>query len=275
MNNLIFDVPLITSKANLTVAEISKLSNKKYRMQSRLFTCDGIKLFKEAVNFGASIKYIIVENSANFPPDVVLEIKKCAENGTKILCLENHIFEKLTSEIAPQGIITVCEFYSKKHAFSTVVENKDINNKITVILESVRDPGNMGTIIRNAVALGIDKLILSSDCVDIYSPKVVRASMGAIFKLEIHIVDDLDTSVENIKKSGRRVLAAAIDERALILGKNALSREDVVVLGNEGHGISDHLIEKCSDKLFIPMRENTESLNVAMASAIIMWEISK
>ncbi|MBO5374598.1 MAG: RNA methyltransferase [Clostridia bacterium] len=275
MNNLIFDVPLITSKANATVAEISKLADKKYRMQSKLFTCDGIKLFKEAISFDATIKYIVVENSAKLSSDIVLDIKKCAENGAKILCLENYVFEKLTSETAPQGIITVCEFYTKKHAFSATVENEDIKGKTAVILESIRDPGNMGTIMRNAVALGIDKLILSNDCVDIYSPKVVRASMGAIFKLEICIASDLDASVENIIKSGRRVLAAAIDDKALILGKNALSREDVVVLGNEGHGISSHLIDKCTDKLFIPMRENTESLNVAMASAIIMWEISK
>ena len=275
MNNLIFNVPLINGKNNSTVTDIAKLANKKYRSKDKLFICDGIKLFKEAMEFGAVIKFIVLDNSVNFEDEVVACIKKCQENGTKILCVEKSIFSKLTSENAPQGIISVCEYFNKKHRFSTLVENDQISGKKTIILESVRDPGNMGTILRNAAALGIDVIILSSDCADIYSSKVVRSSMGAIFKLDIYVVDDLLTTVKNIKKSGRRVLAAAIDNRALILGKDEISSNDVVVLGNEGHGISDDLLSSCTNTLFIPMKENTESLNVAMASAIIMWEISK
>lgn len=275
MNNSIFNVPLISGKNNPTIIEISKLSNKKYRMKDRLFVCDGVKLFKEAVAFGAKIKYIVIDNSAKLLENVVFDIKKCAEKGVKILCVESFVFEKLTSENAPQGLIAVCEFYDEKHIFSTIVESKRLKGKRTIILEAIRDPGNMGTIFRNAVALGVENLIISADCVDIYSPKVVRASMGAIFKLDIFIVDDLISIVKNIKKDGRRVLAAAINDNALILGKDNISCEDVVVLGNEGHGISANLIEACTDTLFIPMKGNTESLNVAMASAIIMWEFSK
>ena len=275
MNNLIFDVPLINGKSNATVAEISKLLTKKYRMQNKLFVCDGIKLFKEAVNANAKIKYIVIDNNASLDNEVVLLIKECVKKGTKILCVEKYIFEKLTTENAPQGIITVCEFYDLKHTISLDLSQIDLEEKSIIILESVRDPGNMGTILRNACAFGIDKLVLSSDCADIYSPKVVRSSMGAIFKLDIHIVDDLKNAIEHLKSEGRRVLAAAIDDTALILGKDKVSRGDVVVLGNEGHGISPDLIEKCSNKIFIPMKGNTESLNVAMASAVIMWEISK
>ena len=275
MNNLIFGVDLIKSKSNATISEISKLSNKKYRAQKKQFICDGIKLFCEAVEFGATIKYIVLDNSVEIPNEIINKVKKCAEKGAKILCVEGYIFEKLTTENAPQGIITVCEFFEKKHTFSTTVKNKEIVGKTVFVLESVRDPGNIGTICRNAVALGIDTLIISSDCVDIYSPKVVRASMGAIFKLEIFIVEDLRDTILDIIASGRRVLAAALDNKAMVLGKDSLSRDDVVVLGNEGHGISPELIDACSHTIFIPMRENTESLNVAMASAILMWEISK
>ena len=99
--------------------------------------------------------------------------------------------------------------------------------------------------------------------------------MGAIFKLDIFVVDDLVETVENIKNGGRRVLATALNEKALVLGKDKVCADDVVILGNEGHGMSQKLIDSCTDVLFIPMNENTESLNVAMASAIIMWEISK
>ena len=244
-------------------------------MLSKLFVCDGVKLFEEAVDFGAKIKYIVIDNLAVLSDKIIEKIRKSASCGAKILCVEKHVFEKLTSENAPQGVITVCEFYGNKHTFSSNGKKEDFYAKSVVVLESVRDPGNIGTIFRNAVALGIDKVIISSDCADIYSPKVVRSSMGAIFKLEIQVVDDLVQTVENIKSNGRRVLAAAINDKALILGKDALTSDDVVVLGNEGHGISEKLMNACTNTIFIPMKGNTESLNVAMASAIIMWELSK
>lgn len=275
MNNIIFNVPLISGKNNPTITDISKLSAKKYRMQNELFVCDGVKLFLEAVKYGANIRYIVLDNSAELSQEVAECVRKSAFDGAKILCVESYIFEKLSSENAPQGIITVCEFYKKRHAFSTSVKNDEIRGKKTMVLESVRDPGNIGTIFRNAVALGIEKMIISSDCADIYSQKVVRASMGAIFKLDIYVVDDLIETVENIKQDGRRVLATALNDKALVLGKDKVSADDVIILGNEGHGMSQKLIDSCTDVLFIPMNENTESLNVAMASAIIMWEISK
>jgi TrmH family RNA methyltransferase len=273
MNNKIFGVDLIQSKSNSTVTELSKLLNKKYREQRKLFVCDGIKLFLEAVTFEANIRYIVLENNTVFSDEILQKIKECVEKGTIILCVEDYVFAKLTSENSPQGIITVCDFYDKMHTFSANVENHE--NESVIMLQSIRDPGNMGTIMRNAVALGIDRLVLSSDCVDIYSPKVIRASMGAIFKIKVDVVTDFLKSVEIFKQSDRRVLSAAIDDRALILGKDSLERNDVVILGNEGHGISDDVIKASTNTLFIPMRENTESLNVAMASAIIMWEISK
>lgn len=273
MNNKIFGVDLIQSKSNSTVTELSKLLNKKYREQRKLFVCDGIKLFLEAVTFEANIRYVVLENNTVFSDEILQKIKECVEKGAIILCVEDYVFAKLTSENSPQGIITVCDFYDKMHTFSANVENYE--NESVIMLQSIRDPGNMGTIMRNAVALGIDRLVLSSDCVDIYSPKVIRASMGAIFKIKVDVVTDFLKSVEIFKQSDRRVLSAAIDDRALILGKDSLERNDVVILGNEGHGISDDVIKASTNTLFIPMRENTESLNVAMASAIIMWEISK
>ncbi len=272
MNNKIFGVDLIQSKSNSMIIEISKLQNKKYREQRKLFLCDGIKLFLEAVEFDADIKYIILENNTVFSNEMVEKIKECVGKGTIILCVESYIFAKMTSENSPQGIITVCGFYDKMHTFLAKAENN--KDDAIIMLQSIRDPGNMGTIMRNAVALGIDKLILSSDCVDIYSPKVIRASMGAIFKIKIDVVSDFLGTVQSLKARERRVLSAAIDNNALVLGKDSLRRDDVVILGNEGHGISDDVIKASTNTLFIPMKENTESLNVAMASAIIMWEIS-
>ncbi len=275
MNNEVFNVPLITGKTNSTIVKISKLADKKYRNKEKLFIFDGIKLFLEAVDFNAPIKYIIVDNNADLNDNVCEKIRNVQAEGVSILCVERHVFEKLTDENSPQGIITVCGFMQNLHRFFTKAENVFYENEKLIILESVRDPGNFGAILRNAVAFGIDRLIVSSDCVDIYSPKVIRASMGAFFKLKIDVVNELTSSVVALKKSGRRVLAAALEKNSLVLGKDAITSRDVFALGNEGHGLSREIIDNCTDSIFIPIKENTESLNVAIAGAIIMWEISK
>ena len=274
MNNTIFNTDLISGKTNSTIVKISKLQNKKYRNDEKLFICDGVKLFLEAVEYNATIKYIILNNYIELNAEVIDKIKICQKNGVSVLCVEDYIFDKLTTESAPQGIITVCEYLYKKHLFSNNIKSPRENEKI-LILESVRDPGNMGTILRNSVAFGIDRLIISSDCADIYSPKVIRSSMGAIFKQKIDICSDLESPILKLKKCGKRVLGAALEKNSLTLGKDNIDSNDVFVLGNEGHGLSKNVLDLCDNTIFIPMKENTESLNVAIAAAILMWEISK
>ena len=109
MNNLIFNVPLITGKTNSTIVKIGKLQNKKYRNEEKLFICDGIKLFREADKFNANIKYIVIDNNAELSDEICQIVKKYKENNTNVLCVETDAFKKLTTENAPQGIITVCE----------------------------------------------------------------------------------------------------------------------------------------------------------------------
>ena len=273
MNNLYFDLPLITGKSNSTITKIGKLQNKKYRNNEKLFICDGVKLFEEAVKFNAVIKYIILDNEAEFDEKTLLMIKK-SMNKTSVLCVDSANFKKLTTENAPQGIITICEYLCNINSFNSKLDFEKNNEKI-IMLESVRDPGNMGTILRNAVAFGIDRLIISSDCADIYSPKVVRSSMGAIFKIKISVQNDFKMCIETLKSSGRRVLGAALKRDSLILGKDKISETDIFIMGNEGHGLSENIVNLCTDTIFIPMKENTESLNVSIASAILMWELSK
>lgn len=274
MNNEIFNLQIITGKNNSTITRIGKLQNKKYRNDERLFICDGVKLFLEAYNYNAEIKYVVLDNEAVFSPEIIDKLRILQRKGTTVLCVDNSNFKRITTEAAPQGIITVCEYFITKHSFFTPYKNADPTDKILMI-ESVRDPGNMGTILRNAVAFGIDKLVLSSDCVDIYSPKVVRSSMGAIFKINIDVTEDFSDWITQFKKQGRRVIGAALGKKSLILGKDQILNTDIFVLGNEGHGLSDSVLENCSETIFIPIKENTESLNVSIASAILMWEISK
>lgn len=274
MNSDIFGVTEITSKTNSTIVKIGKLNSKKYRNIEKLFLCHGIKLFQEAVYFGAKIKYIILNNNTELDENLIQEIMEQQKKGVPILCVSDIVFEKLTDEQSPQGIITVCSYLNDKHTFSTIVKNNFTEEKI-MLFESIRDPGNVGSIIRNAAAFGIERLIFSSDCADIYSPKVIRAAMGAVFKIKIDVIENFFDTILMLKENGKRILGAALKPSSLVLGKDNLLSDDVVIIGNEGHGLSSDIMNLCDNTLFIPMCENTESLNAAIATAIIMWEFSK
>jgi TrmH family RNA methyltransferase len=274
VNNEIFNVDLITSKSNSTIVKIGKLETKKYRYEEQLFVCNGIKLFLEAAKYGAKIRYIVLKNSADFEEKIIKEIKAEKLKGADIICVSDEVFEKLSEENSPQGIICVCQFMENMHTFSTTVKNVNQDERV-IILESIRDPGNLGTIIRNAVAFGFDKIILSSDCADIYSSKVIRSAMGATFKIKIDIVSNIVMSIIDLRTSGYNVLGAALIENSKILGEYQISPKDIFVIGNEGHGLSSQVIEACDDTVYIPMCDNTESLNAGMAAGIIMWEQSK
>lgn len=264
----------ITSKTNSTIVKIGKLVKKKYRDEDKLFLCDGVKLFHEAINFGAKIEYILLKNDVDFESDTIDAIKALKASGTRVLVLNEAVYSKISTEISPQGIIAVCSYLDLIKYEDQLKENINQNEKV-MMLEAIRDPGNLGTIIRNAAAFGIDRLILSSDCVDIYSQKIIRAAMGAIFKLKINIVGDFVGAIKHLQGLGRVVLSATLNDKALVLGKKALSKTDVVIIGNEGHGLSSEAINASNDAIIIPMEKNTESLNAAMASAIFMWELYK
>ena len=271
MNSQIFNVECITSKANSTIVKIAKLLNKKSRKEEQLFTLDGVKLFMEAYKFGAKIKCVILNENSVFDEDLVEKLKQLQRNNVQILCVAEHVFSKLTEENAPQGIITVCEFLNNLK-FSSVLENLKKDEKI-MAFEAIRDPGNIGTILRNAAAFGIDRIIFSSDCADMYSQKVIRASMGAIFKLNITVTDDLCRTLVELKNKQRRIIATTLKENSLQLRKDQITGSDVFVVGNEGHVVSEELISVSDESLFIPMCTNTESLNAAIAAAILMWEL--
>lgn len=274
MKNYIFRAEFITSRTNSTIVKINKLSNKKYRQEDKLFICDGVKLVKEAIDFSLDIKYIVIREDFELDSDLEKQIYSCQKSGTIVLLVSGAVYEKISEENAPQGVMAVCSFISKNHKSLSVAEKPYDGEKI-VMIESVRDPGNIGTILRNACAFGIDRLIFSKDCADFYSQKVVRAAMGALFKMRIDVVDDFVGSINALKSCGKRVYGAALNENSLILGEKKIGACDVIIIGNEGHGISREVLSAVDDTIFIPIEKNTESLNAAMASAIFMWELSK
>ena len=143
------------------------------------------------------------------------------------------------------------------------------------MLESIRDTGNMGTILRSAKAFGISALVISSDCADLYNSKTVRAAMGALFIQRVIVVDNIAESVSAFRQSGSRVFAAALVRDAKKLGSFELQRGDIILIGNEGHGLSEKTVEACDECVYIPMEIGSESLNASIAASVCMWELYK
>ena len=278
---MLFTGEIIRSRQNKNIVELCKLTDRKAREATHTFRFDGIKLLEEAIRNDVEICAVFLSSSAQkrvldflnarFGESYESKIEKC-------FVVSDEIFDKISEEKSPEGVITIAKYIDKLQKNATIynsVHFLEAQNESIVLLESVRDPSNVGAIIRSAAAIGIDRLILSADCADIYHPRAVRASMGTLFNQRIDRVDDLAETIKEMRKSGRRVFAAALDERALTLGKFEIVKGDAVVIGNEGHGLSGEVISACSGSVIIPMSERAESFNAAVAASILMWEFAK
>lgn len=253
----------ISSRQNGKVASAAKLSNKKYRDETETFLCEGVKLTLEAVRFGRITDAFILEEKA----EELCWIAAAARSaGADVTVLSSSAFDKITTESSPQGIISVSRF-----PLSHKKWDGRLPDDFILMLDSIRDPGNLGSILRGACAFGRDTVILHR-CADPYGPKAVRASMGALFKTRLIAADNGVDFISAVNLAGRRSIAAALDESSLTLGNFDIKKDDCVVIGNEGHGISEEIMSECSYRLRIPMTEKTESLNAAAAAAVILWE---
>ncbi len=276
---------IITSRQNAQVSLACKLGEKKHRQSEGLFRFDGVKLYCEAVKRGVELVFILVDETQKTALDAKarslyglgLDAANC-----RILYLSHDLFVKISDENAPEGIICVAKYIDKIHKIATIDSSDEELARIlsplggrVLLCESLRDPGNVGTVIRTAFAFGIDWLILSGDCADLYNPKVLRGAMGTLFSQRILRVDDLAAAIEMMRASGRRVYAAALDESARQLGSFAFSKADSAVIGNEGHGLSEGVLRACDASVYIPMAGDAESLNASVAAAVLMWEMCR
>ena len=266
---------IITSRQNPTVKLVCSLLRKKEREETGLFRFDGIKLLEEAKEKGVEIEFVVVSEQR------IKDMGSSLEDGDRVVVVPDELFMKMSDEKSPEGVITVAKALDKINKIATI-NNKGQNLPIpeeserVLLLESVRDPGNLGTVVRTAAALGIDRLVVSHDCADLYNPKTIRAAMGALFTMRIDVVGaELPEYVRALRTAGRRVLGAALHTDALTLGEFEVDRRDIFVIGNEGHGLSDDIKKACDACVLIPMREGSESLNAAMAAGIFMWETSR
>ena len=246
----------ITSRKNRIICHLrSVASDADYRKEFSEFVCDGVKTLKEAMAAGMELSCVLwKEKAADIVlPDTVPQYTAPAE-----------LFEYASPlRSSPGPVFTV-----KMPVFSL----PDAPQRI-MVLENVQDPGNVGTVLRTANAFGTDAVILVGACADVYNPKTVRASMGAIFRQKV-----FDMSIDELRaytlKRGLMLYGAAMSEKARDIRTLSLKKAAVAV-GSEGRGLSKELLSVCDGELIIPMDQSAESLNAAVAASVIMWEMAK
>lgn len=256
----------ITSKDNSVIRHFKKLvSSKKERQLCREFVLEGSRLVFDALKNNAPVKKLLITVSAFEKYEEQLSEFKEVEK----ICISNDLGNKISDTGNTQGVFAVCSF----------IETEDPDSLIKpdgryVVLSGLQDPGNAGMIIRTADALGIDAVIMSNSC-DIYNPKVVRATMGSLFRIPVFSGLQEDDIFLKLDSAGLSSYAAVVDSSATDLKNVDFKNGGAIFIGNEGNGLSKETIEKCTDKITIKMNGNIESLNAAMATGIIMWELMK
>ena len=249
----------IYGRNNAFITELCKLKQKKHRDQTGLFYFEGLKLLREALNskYRGNIRHIIAkENTAGI----------AGTEDFEMTVVTDEVYGKITDEQGFQGVMCVME-KPKESGFSY--------KKPVVILCSVRDPGNVGAIIRTAEAVCGADIIVSDDSADVYSGKTQRAAMGAIFRQNIKISKNIAEDIANLKKNGYNVLAAHLDEDSRHIDEIGFGAKTAVAFGNEGGGLDADLTKLCDEKMIIPINPESESLNVSVAAGIVLWEIGK
>ena len=238
---------LITSINNEHIKEINKLKEKKYRDMTNTFLIEGKHIVLEAYKEGL-IKELILEQDELFPLN------------SPTTYVSKEILKKLSS----------MESYSNVMAVAQKIKEKEIGEKI-LILEYIQDPGNLGTIIRSACAFGIDTIVLSPKTVDLYNPKVIRATQGMIFHINI-IVREVIPFIEEIKKDNYKIVGTRVTDGKDVRQSKTYSHY-ALIIGNEGRGMSSEIQELCDEYLYIKMNEQVESLNAAVAASILLYEL--
>ena len=272
---------LITSVNNQRVKDIADLKQKKYRMESGLFFAEGLRAVQEAVQY-AEVTDLFFTAAEEKKLTEILNAAK--EKGARLYQADDKVMAKLSDTKTPQGVLAVIRIpeqslqklrpgvmlrIADKQNQSARVETD--NNAPVIILDRIQDPGNLGTMIRTADAVGALGIILLEGCVDAYSPKVVRASMGSLFHLPV--VQDIfpEEALTWCYRHGYEPAATAM-KGATNLYKADISKKMAFIFGNEANGVSEELQAAAETRLFIPMAGLTESMNVAMAAGIVLFE---
>ena len=247
----------IESKNNNLFKEIKKLKEKKHRIKSNKYLIEGLRFVEEAIKSKVSIDSIIfTESFKEKNPDLFLKINE----NIKLIQMNEALLKQLCSTENPQGIVGVIN-----------MQNKELKSgELVVLVDKVQDPGNMGTIIRTAHAAGAAGIVMTKGTVDIYNDKTLRSTMGSIFYIPIVEDNSLDF-VKSLKKEGYKLVVSSLQGKNNFFEEN-LQGKVMIAVGNEGNGVSDEVYDIADIKVKIPMPGEAESLNVAVATSIMIYE---
>lgn len=254
---------MITSMSNKSIKNIVQLQKKaKYRKEQGLFVAEGIKMFQEIPKERLVSTYVsetfyqrIKEN-----PEVYMQ-------SSSFEIVSDDVFLKISDTQTPQGILSVVK--QLHYSLENLLNRKDAS---LILLEKLQDPGNMGTILRSCEGAGITGAVIGPDCADIYNPKVLRSTMGSIYRVPFIHTDNLQNTILKLKKSGFTIFAAHLN------GQKDYDKEDYrgrcgILIGNEASGLSEEAVKESDVLVRIPMEGKVESLNAAIAASVFMYEI--
>lgn len=252
----------ITSKENALIKHIIKLKEKKYRAEYNEFVIEGAKIVKEAIEENANMKNLIISQDAINSELVQRQLGENLDKQEYIL-VPNSVFKLLTDVEKPQGVIAVIEKNRQNNQI-------DFSEEIILILDNIQDPGNLGTIIRTADSVGLTQILVSKGTVDCYNSKVIRSTMGAFFRVNIIESNNLIDTVKQIQNNGFKVVTTSLQTNKSIYDIEL--KKTAIIVGNEANGVSKELMELSDIKAIIPMKGKTESLNVAVATGVLLYE---
>ena len=259
---------IITAKDNDKIKYTKSLLKSKNRNKESKFIIEGYRILTLAIECRAKLDYVFINEDFEKKQEhkEFLEILK--KKDIRVYKTTNKIFEDLTDTENTQGIIGVVKFKQR-----TLEENLTDDNRFVLILDRIQDPGNMGTIIRTADAAGVDAIIALKGCVDIYNPKVIRSTMGSIFDMNI-IHCTQEECLRELKSKDFNIVSSYLNTDNYY-HETDYGKKVALVIGNEANGVNDELIDESDILVKIPIYGNAESLNAAISSAILMYEIKK
>lgn len=251
---------VIKSKDNNTLKEIKKLKEKKYRVENKKFIIEGFRFLEEGFKSDFTIDKLFIKESSvdKFKEKFSLYIDEYEE---KIFIINDNLFKNISGTENSQGVLAILQMKD---------ENFNKEEGLYILADKVQDPGNLGTIIRTAHSAGCKGVILTKDTVDLYNEKTLRATMGSIFNIPIIQDEDL-TFTKGLISEGYNLVCSSLQTDKNFFEVNLVDNA-IIAVGNEGNGISDEVMNLATCKVKIPMLGNTESLNVAIAASIMIYE---
>ncbi len=253
---------MITSRDNAGVKQVVKLnSSAKFRRTSELFVLEGLRLCRDAALNNYHFKTLYL--SGNFYDKNREVAEFLIENSEQSFIASQPVIEKMSETANPQGVIAVCVQPESKNGLS---------KGFYVGMENLSDPSNLGAIARTAEAFGAEGLVLLGSCCDPYSPKSLRAGMGALLRLPVFTYDDFEQMKAECKRVEKQIFASVVDNSAQSVITAKKQENAILLIGNEANGITKETAEKSDARITIPMRGRAESLNAAAAAAVLIWE---